>query len=196
MKCSVLYYWSSAGFFRVYLNHERPHPLFSVFLVISFLVLFVLLVLRVWVNSSYCQSRETLFKTLNKVCYKKSLRMFHFGVLTISRASSQLLFSFSCLVCLFPGFWWWNLLKPKTLTFWIKEKLVSSLYTSSSESRGWNWSRVCIEVCRRSRVSKQDYNQNNALPFSCPWVIISLENVGLSTCKWRYPVHPNYSIPC
>ena len=108
MKCSVLYYWSSAGFFRVHLNHERPHPLFSVFLVISFLVLFVLLVLRVWVNSSYCQSRETLFKTLNKVCYKKSLRMFHFGVLTISRASSQLLFSFSCLVCLFPGFWWWN----------------------------------------------------------------------------------------
>ena len=127
LKYSVLYYWSSAGFFRVHLNHERPHPLFSVVLMISFLVLFVLLVLRVWVNSSYCQSRETLFKTLNKVCYKKSLRMFHFGVLTISRASSQLLFSFSCLVCLFPGFWWWNLLKPKTLTFWIKEKLVSSL---------------------------------------------------------------------
>lgn len=101
MKCSVLYYWSSAGFFRVHLNHERPHPLFSLFVVISFLVLFVLLVLRVWVNSSYCQSRETLFRTLNKVCYKKSLRMFHFGVLTISRSSSQLLFSFSCLVCRF-----------------------------------------------------------------------------------------------
>lgn len=77
MKCSVLYYWSSAGFFRVHLNHERPHPLFSVVLVISFLVPFVLLVLRVWVNSSYCQSRETLFKNSNKVCYKKSLRMFH-----------------------------------------------------------------------------------------------------------------------
>ena len=72
MRCSVLYYWSSVGSFRVHLNHERPHPLFSVVLVISFLVLFVLLVLRVWVNSSYCQSRETLFRTLNKGCYKKS----------------------------------------------------------------------------------------------------------------------------
>ena len=89
-------------------SRAAPPTVFSVVLVVSFPVFFVLLVLRVWVNSSYCQSRETLFNTLNKVCYKKSLRMFLCGVLTISRASSQLLFPFSCLVCRFPGFWWWN----------------------------------------------------------------------------------------
>ena len=53
-------------------SRAAPPTVFSVVLVVSFPVFFVLLVLRVWVNSSYCQSRETLFRTLNKGCYKKS----------------------------------------------------------------------------------------------------------------------------